>query len=91
MKTSLNGSICLGASKTNTFAEDASLTCHVSVADLLRAAEPTEQVSVCGSDQSRVAGLRVFEADDLQSQRLLHFGHVCLPRCLQQRVTFKLI
>ncbi len=43
------------------------------------------------SDQSCLVGLGMFEADDLQSQRLLHFGHVCLPGCLQQRVTFELI
>lgn len=43
------------------------------------------------SDQSSLVGLRMFEADDLQSQRLLHFGHVCLSGCLEQRVTFELI
>jgi len=33
----------------------------------------------------------MFEADDLQSQRLLHFGHVGLTGRLQQRVTFELV
>lgn len=33
----------------------------------------------------------MFEADDLQSQGLLHFGHVRFPGCLQQWVTFELI
>lgn len=43
------------------------------------------------SDQSGLVGLRVFEADDLQRQRLLHFGHVGLARRLQQGVTFELV
>lgn len=43
------------------------------------------------SDQSRLIGLRMFESNDLQSQRLLHFGHVSFTRSLQQRVTFELI
>lgn len=51
----------------------------------------SKQACLCDSDQSSVVGLGVFEADDLQSQRLLHFGHVCLPCCLQQRVAFELI
>lgn len=44
-----------------------------------------------GSDQSGLVGLRVFEADDLQRQRLLHFGHVRLACRLQQGVTFELV
>lgn len=41
--------------------------------------------------QCSLVGLWVFEVDDLQSERLLHFGHVSLPRRLEQRVTLKLI
>lgn len=77
--------------QVNTFDENATLIWPV-----ITAAEPPVKEllffwDLNGSDQSSVAGLRVLEADDLQSQRLLHFGQVCLPCCLQQRVTFKLI
>lgn len=41
--------------------------------------------------QRGLVGLRVFEVDDLQSERLLHFGHVGLTRRLEQRVTLKLV
>ena len=35
------------------------------------------------SYQGRLVGLGVLEADDLQSQGLLHLGHVGLSRCLE--------
>ena len=43
------------------------------------------------SYQGRLVGLGVLEADDLQGQGLLYLGHVGLPRCLEQRVTFELV
>lgn len=53
--------------------------------------ETTGKLHRLDSDQSCFVGLRMFEADNFQSQRLLHFGHVRLPGCLQQWVTFELI
>lgn len=40
--------------------------------------------------QSRVMGVRVFEADDLLS-RFLDLCHVCLTGRLQKRMSFELI
>ncbi len=44
-----------------------------------------------GAHQCRFVCLWVLEVDDLQSQGLLHLGHVCFPCRLKKRVALKLV